>query len=107
MHRHHPPILNNYSQSRRPVLSPAELEIIRIRAARGIPAPIPGKVTPAPAGRMPASRYEQMEAARFGTPGRVNTAQDAAALDHAARAYQAAHPGCGYIDAVKAVQYLG
>ena len=89
--------------------SPAELEIIRLRNERGIPAPIPGKVTPpAPVGRMPATRYEQQQAARFGAiPGVISSGQDTEALDHAARAYQAAHPGTAYIDAVKAVQYQG
>ncbi|MEI7666789.1 MAG: hypothetical protein WCI65_12155 [Synechococcaceae cyanobacterium ELA263] len=57
---------------------------------------------------MPATRYEQQMAARFGTtPGMIATGQDTEALDHAARAYQAAHPGTDYIEAVKAVQYLG
>lgn len=100
--------MNRYTQSATRK-TPAELEIIRIRAERGIPAPIPGRVTPpAPVGRMPATRYEQQMAARFGaTPGVISSGQDTEALDHAARAYQAAHPGTAYIDAVKAVQYQG
>jgi hypothetical protein len=69
--------------------SPAELEIIRLRAERGIPSPVQGRVTPpAPVGRMPATRYEQQQSARFGaTPGVISTGQDTEALDHAACAY--------------------
>ena len=99
-------IRSNQSTARK---TPAELEVIRLRAERGIPAPIPGQLTPpAPAARYGATRYEQQQTARFGvTPGVISSDQDTAALDHAARAYQAAHPGTNYIDAVKAVQYQG
>ncbi len=100
--------MNRYTQSAARK-TPAELEIIRLRAERGIPAPIPGKLTPpAPAARYGATRFEQQQTARFvATPGVVTSEEDTVALDHAARAYQAAHPGTAYIDAVKAVQYLG
>lgn len=54
-----------------------------------------------------ASSYMQVHAARFGTPGQISADQDVDALHHAAKAYQAAHPGTDYVEAVKAVQYLG
>ena len=41
---------------------------------------------------------------RLGTNGVIDESTDAAALDAAAKAYQAAHPGTNYVAAVKAVQ---
>ena len=44
---------------------------------------------------------------RLGANGVIDARTDASALDAAARAYQAKHPGTNYITAVKAVQTLG
>jgi hypothetical protein len=44
------------------------------------------------------------DARKLGTPGRMSAEVDAAALDRAARAYMAQHPGTAYLAAVKAVQ---
>jgi hypothetical protein len=69
-------------------LTPAEREVIRLRA-------------------LYATRPESPPAARFGTPGMISPDQDMEALHHAAKQYQATHPGTAYIDAVRSAQLLG
>jgi len=47
---------------------------------------------------------EEAAASRLGANGVIDSRTDSAALDKAAKAYQAAHPGTEYLAAVKAVQ---
>ena len=47
---------------------------------------------------------EAASGSRLGTNGVIDARTDAAALDAAAKSYQAAHPGTDYLSAVKAVQ---
>jgi hypothetical protein len=47
---------------------------------------------------------ESVSGPRLGANGVIDARTDSAALDAAAKAYQAAHPGTDYLSAVKAVQ---
>lgn len=74
----------------------ARLGAMATSRASDAPAPVTQALAPA-AEPVPV-------AAKLGARGRLSADVDAAALDAAARAYIAAHPGTAYLAAVKAVQ---
>lgn len=65
--------------------------------ARAAEAPAPLKLEPAPDAEAPGP-------SKLGSRGRITAGVDTAALDAAARAYMADHPGTTYVAALKAVQ---
>ena len=57
-----------------------------------------------PIPQAPVSMAAETQTTRLGVNGVIDASTDAAALDRAAKEYQAAHPGTDYIAAVRAVQ---
>ena len=74
------------------------------REANSARARLDDAIDAVPQGSAPALE-DAGSGSRLGANGVINAKTDAAALDAAAKAYQAANPGADYIAAVKAVQF--
>ena len=74
----------------------------RVRQQNLAQARLNDAIDPIP--QAPVSMAAETQTTRLGANGVIDTSTDVAALDRAAKAYQAAHPGTDYIAAVRAVQ---
>ena len=74
----------------------------RVRQQNLAQARLNDAIDPIP--QAPVSMAAETQTTRLGVNGVIDASTDAAALDRAAKEYQAAHPGTDYIAAVRAVQ---
>lgn len=74
----------------------------RVRQQNLAQARLDDAIDPIP--QAPVSMAAETQTTRLGVNGVIDASTDAAALDRAAKEYQAAHPGTDYIAAVRAVQ---
>ena len=74
----------------------------RVRQQNLAQARMDDAIDPIP--QAPVSMAAETQTTRLGVNGVIDASTDAAALDRAAKEYQAAHPGTDYIAAVRAVQ---
>jgi signal peptide peptidase SppA len=87
----------------------AALQVVaaaQFRHQRQAQARLNDAIDPVPQAAAPAME-DAVSGSRFGSNGVIDGKTDVAALDAAAKAYQAAHPGTDYTSAVKAVQSNG
>ena len=82
----------------------AAVQVLAAERARTQAAATARQADQLPPVKQDAAPEAEAKPGALGSHGRLDQATDAAALDAAAKAYQAAHPGTSYIAAVKAVQ---